>query len=73
MVLAEEHLSFISWEGQDHQVRKVLLQGADAIFSGSPDTREWALGRKDLNVEAFVSEFQTLKTVYSWLRRASNR
>ncbi len=61
MVLAEEHLSFISWEGQDHQVRKVLLQGADAIFSGSPDTREWALGRKDLNVQAFVSEFQTLK------------
>jgi predicted ATPase len=61
VVLAEEHLSFMSWEGQDHQVRKVLVSGADAIFSGSPDTREWALGRKDLNVEEFVREFETLK------------
>jgi energy-coupling factor transporter ATP-binding protein EcfA2 len=61
MVLAEENLSLIRWEGQDHQIRKVLLQGADAVFSGNPDTRLWAIGKKDLNTSAFVSEFRTLK------------
>ena len=46
IVLAEEHLSLISWEGQDHQIRKVLLQGADAVFSGNPefDCGRWQEG-----------------------------
>jgi predicted nucleic acid-binding Zn-ribbon protein/predicted ATPase len=61
VVLAEEHLSLISWEGQDHQVRKVLLQGADAVFSGSPETRLWAIGKKDLDADQFKCEFRTLK------------
>jgi len=61
IVLAEEHLSLISWEGQDHQIRKVLLQGADAVFSGSPGTRLWAIGKKNLDAEQFRSEFRTLK------------
>ena len=60
IVLAEEHLSLISWEGQDHQIRKVLLQGADAVFSGNPETRLWAIGKKDLDAERFKSEFLTL-------------
>jgi hypothetical protein len=61
VILAEEHLSFIKWEGQDHQIRKVLLQGADAIFSGNPETRSWSLGKKDLNEDQFRTEFRSLK------------
>jgi predicted nucleic acid-binding Zn-ribbon protein len=61
VVLAEEHLSFIRWEGQDRQIRAVLLQGADALFSGSPETRLWAIGKKDLSAEALAREFRTLK------------
>ena len=61
LVLAEESLSLISWEGQDHQVRKILLQGSDALFAASPETRNWALGLKDITPENFRSEFCTLK------------
>lgn len=61
LVLAEEHLSLIKWEGQDHQIRKVLLQGADALFSGNPETRAWCLGKKNLDEHQFRSEFRSLK------------
>lgn len=33
ILLPEEHMSLMDWDGQDHQTRKVLLQGADAILS----------------------------------------
>ena len=51
----------IKWEGQDHQIRKVLLQGADALFSGNPETRAWCLGKKGLDADQFRNEFRTLK------------
>jgi|SRR5579872_6845065 len=61
LILAEEGLSLIRWEGQDHQVKKVLLQGCDCLFSSNSDTRNWALGLKDLSPEQFRSEFGSLK------------
>ena len=36
IVLAEENTSLMAWNNQYHQTRKVLLQGADAIFSAIP-------------------------------------
>lgn len=61
VVLAEEHLSLLNWDSQDHLTRKILLQGADAIFSANPVSIKWARGEGDLSPEQFCSEFKTLK------------
>jgi hypothetical protein len=61
VVLAEENLRRMRWEGQDHQVRKILIQAADAVFSSNPETRLWAIGKKGLDAEQFRNEFRTLK------------
>jgi predicted ATPase len=61
IVLAEEHLSLLQWDGQDHHTRKLLLQGADAVFSANPRTIAWARGEGDLSAEQFRLEFKTLK------------
>jgi len=62
VLLPEEHMSLMDWDGQDHQTRKVLLQGADAILSKNPKTVQWALGGgSGLEAEKFAKEFKTLK------------
>ncbi len=61
VVLAEDSLSDMKWGGQDHQTRRVLLQGADAIFSANPKTRVWALGQGDMSPDEFRKEFKSLK------------
>jgi len=61
VVLAEEHLSLLDWNGQDHLTRKLLLQGADGIFSANPKTILWTRGEGDLNAEQFRREFKSLK------------
>lgn len=48
IVLPDEHLSLLEWDGQDHLTRKLLLQGADAVFSGNPNTIKWTSGQKSL-------------------------
>jgi hypothetical protein len=60
IVLPEEHLALLDWDGQDHQTRKVLLQGADAIFSRNSKTIKWALGEHH-GKEDFIKEFKSLK------------
>lgn len=61
IVLAEDSLSDMKWGGQDHQTRRVLLQGANAIFSANPKTRAWALGQGDMSPDDFRKEFKSLK------------
>jgi AAA domain len=62
ILLPEEHMSLMDWDGQHHQTRKVLLQGADAILSKNPHTIQWALGGGTASGRAnFVKEFKTLK------------
>ena len=61
IVLPEEHLSLLEWDGQDHHTRKLLLQGADAIFSSNQRTIRWARGEGDLTPEQFRREFKTAK------------
>jgi hypothetical protein len=61
LVLAAQYTDDISWEGQGHQTRKVLIQGADAVFSSNQKTRDWMLGKLDLTPEQFRSEFIVLK------------
>jgi hypothetical protein len=43
-VVADEDLSKISWDSQDHLTRKVLIQRSDALFSNSPAHAELGLG-----------------------------
>lgn len=53
----DEDLSKISWTGQGHLTRKVLIQKAHLLFSASPGTREFGLGKRHESVEAFIAEF----------------
>jgi len=61
LVLAEEGWDSINWAGQDHLTRKTILVQSHAIFSSNPNTRNWALGKKDLSPEDFIREFDSLK------------
>lgn len=63
IVLPEAGSSEISWDGQDHGVRKTLLQAADLVFSSNPKTRTWCLGEPPYmeGRDAFVQEFRSLK------------
>jgi hypothetical protein len=45
IILAEEHLGLLDWNGQDHLTRKVLVSGAHSIFSANPRTIAWTRGR----------------------------
>jgi len=62
-VVADEDLSDISWDSQDHHTRKVLIQQSDVLFSSNPKTRAWALGKQPYTqgVENYLREFRTLK------------
>lgn len=58
---ADEDLSKVSWNGQDHQARKLLIQKSDVIFSSNLKTIKWGLGKKHDEVKSFVKEFKSLK------------
>lgn len=61
LVLAEEGWDSISWAGQDHLTRKEIAVRSHAIFSSNPNTRDWALGKRQPGAEDFVDEFGSLK------------
>ncbi|MDD2262495.1 MAG: hypothetical protein PHC31_10660 [Clostridia bacterium] len=58
---SDEDLSSVSWDGQDHQTRKLLIQKSDILIATNPNTIKWALGKKHDKVEDFISEFKSLK------------
>ncbi len=60
-VPADEDLSRISWDGQDHNVRKVYIQKSDALISSNAGTISWGLGEKHESTKAYVDEFKSLK------------
>lgn len=61
VVAADEDLSLISWDGQGHSTRKVLIQKSHMLFSSNPGTRSFALGERDDTVAAFETEFKGRK------------
>lgn len=63
LVLPEELSNLIDWEGQDHLIRKGLLQKSDMVFSSNPKTVQWCLGKDPYmeGEEKFKEEFKTLK------------
>jgi energy-coupling factor transporter ATP-binding protein EcfA2 len=56
-----EDLAKVSWDGQGHNTRSLLLAKADMLFSANPSTREFGLGRKHDSPKQFEDEFQALK------------
>lgn len=58
---SDEDLSRVTWNGQDHQARKLLIQKSDILIATNPNTIQWALGKKHESVEAFIEEFKSLK------------
>jgi energy-coupling factor transporter ATP-binding protein EcfA2 len=61
LVAADEDLSDISWDGQGHLTRKLLIQKAHMLFSSNAGTHEFGLGGKHASREAFEEEFKSLK------------
>jgi ABC-type lipoprotein export system ATPase subunit len=59
--LAEENLSLMDWAGQDHGVRKVLLQSTQVMFSANLKSIQWCLGKKHGTVRDYLVEFKSLK------------
>ena len=58
---SDEDLSNVSWNGQDHQARKLLIQKSDILIATNPNTIQWALGKKHAKAEDFIEEFKSLK------------
>ncbi|MHC4396796.1 MAG: TrlF family AAA-like ATPase [Planctomycetota bacterium] len=58
---SDQDLSQIDWNGQDHNVRKVLIQKANFLFASNKKTIAWALGEKHSNKQDFVNEFKSFK------------
>lgn len=61
VVPADEDLSSCNWNGQGHQVRKLLIQKSHMLFSSNTSTREFGLGRKHSSPQSFIDEFKSLK------------
>jgi len=59
--LAEEDMSLMDWDGQDHGVRKVILQSSHLLFSANPNSIKWCLGKKHAHPDEYVQEFKGLK------------
>lgn len=61
-VVADEDLSKVSWNGQGHLTRKVLIQKSDFLFASNPKTIDWGLGLLGYSKpEDFSKEFKSLK------------
>jgi len=58
---SDKDLSQIDWDGQDHNVRKILIQKANFLFASNKNTIAWALGEKYDDKQDFVNEFKSFK------------
>ena len=61
IVLSDEDLSFLHWDGQAHGIRKMLMQMSHCVFSSNAGTREYCLGKKHPTIEKYIDEFKSLK------------
>lgn len=61
VVCSDEDLSNISWDGQDHNTRKKMIQKCHFLLSSNPSTIQWGLGNKHKSKDDFIREFKTIK------------
>ena len=57
----DEDLSKISWNGQDHHTRKLLIQKTDILIATNKNTIKWGLGDFNDSKENYINEFKSLK------------
>lgn len=57
----DEDLSQVSWNAQDHQARKLLIQKSDMFMASNPKTINWALGKTYSQPEDYITEFKSRK------------
>lgn len=62
VVPVDEDLSSLSWNGQDHHVRKGFYQHANAFFTSNIKTIEFALGKYDK--DNYLNEFKSFKPCF---------
>lgn len=60
-VPCDEDLSKISWDGQGHLVRKLLIQKSDGLMTSNCNTRKWGLGKFGEDPQDYIKEFKSLK------------
>jgi len=58
---SDEDLSQVSWNGQDHNERKLLVQKSHFLFSGNSNTHKWGLGEYNESSAEYIQEFKSLK------------
>jgi hypothetical protein len=61
VLASDEDLSEVSWDGQGHHTRKLLLQKSHMLWSSNPKTRSFALGEHEDTVEEFEAQFNRRK------------
>ena len=59
--VAEENMSLMDWDSQDHGVRKLILQSSHMLFTANPNSIQWCLGKKHSQPEEYAQEFKGLK------------
>ena len=59
---SDEDLSQIDWNGQGHNIRKILIQKSNVLFASNNSTIKWALGKFGTQ-EEYIKEFKSLKPV----------
>ncbi|KAA0259089.1 hypothetical protein FHQ18_03835 [Deferribacter autotrophicus] len=60
-VPSDEDLSKISWDSQDHNVRKIIIQKSDGLLASNPNTIKWALGEFYKDPKEYEKEFKSFK------------
>ena len=60
----DEDLSRISWNGQGHQIRKLIYQQSHAFFSSNPKTHDFALGKTHNTQQDYIDEFKSFKPCF---------
>lgn len=61
VLASDEDLSGVSWDGQGHHTRKLLVQKSHMLWSSNPKTRSFALGEHEDTVEEFEAQFNRRK------------
>lgn len=60
----DEDLSRISWNGQGHQIRKLIYQQSHAFFTSNPKTHDFALGKTHNTQQDYIDEFKSFKPCF---------
>lgn len=63
---ADEDLSGISWDWQNHNIRKVLIQKSNWLFTSNEKTIKWWLWKFNEEIEDYIKEFKSIKPCIWW-------